>query len=432
MAKKLGLEGFDAEGRRVLMRVDFNVPLDPDRNITDDTRIRAALPSLERILAGGGSVILMSHLGRPKGKIDPAASLRPVADRLADLVEAPVRFATDTVGPDATAKAAALQPGEILLLENLRFNPGETANDDGFARALAGLGDTYVNDAFGTAHRAHASTVGVTRHVDQARAGLLMEKELEHLGALLADPDRPFVAVLGGAKVAGKVEVILNLLDRVDTLLLGGGMIFTFFKVQGLGIGKSLLDVESLEVVREIQAKARSCRARLVLPEDCIVADEFAETAARREVLVTDIPELDGPGHRAAHDGPLRRAGGRGQGDLLERSHGRLRDALLRGRDPGRGRGGGRGHGPRRAQRGRRRRLGGGGQPAGPGRPHHPHLHRGRGLPGVHGRAGTAGRDRPDRRLRPRRGRFDRARQDVRFPVPHRSGLRRTGDPCDR
>ncbi len=291
MAKKLGLEGFNAEGRRVLMRVDFNVPLDPDRNITDDTRIRAALPSLERILGGGGSVILMSHLGRPKGKIDPAASLRPVADRLADLVEAPVRFATDTVGPDATAKAAALQSGQVLLLENLRFNPGETANDDGFARALAGLGDTYVNDAFGTAHRAHASTVGVTRHVDQARAGLLMEKELEHLGALLADPDRPFVAVLGGAKVAGKVEVILSLLDRVDTLLLGGGMIFTFFQVLGLGIGKSLLDADSLDVVREIQAKAKSCRARLVLPEDCIVADQFAETAARREVLVTDIPD---------------------------------------------------------------------------------------------------------------------------------------------
>ena len=291
MAKKLGLEGFDAEGRRVLMRVDFNVPLDPDRNITDDTRIRAALPSVERILAGGGSVVLMSHLGRPKGKIDPAASLRPVADRLADLVDAPVRFATDTVGPDATAKAAALQPGQVLLLENLRFNPGETANDDGFARALAGLGDAYVNDAFGTAHRAHASTVGVTHHVGEARAGLLMEKELEHLGALLADPDRPFVAVLGGAKVAGKVEVILSLLDRVDTLLLGGGMIFTFFQVLGLGIGKSLLDEESLEVVRRIQAKAKSSRARLVLPEDCIVADQFAETAARREVLVTDIPD---------------------------------------------------------------------------------------------------------------------------------------------
>ncbi|MFO7610607.1 MAG: phosphoglycerate kinase [Candidatus Krumholzibacteriia bacterium] len=291
MRKKLGLEGFAPQGRRVLMRVDFNVPLDNGRAITDDTRIRAALPSLERITGGGGSVVLMSHLGRPKGRIDPAASLRPVADRLAELVEVPVRFATDTVGPDAAAKAAALRPGEILLLENLRFNPGETADDDAFARALAAFGDVYVNDAFGTAHRAHASTVGVTRHVKEARAGLLMHKELAHLGALLTDPARPFVAVLGGAKVAGKVEVITSLLDRVDTLLLGGGMIFTFFHALGLGIGKSLLDADSVEVVRDIQARAKGSRAQLVLPEDVVVADQFADHAARREVLATDIPD---------------------------------------------------------------------------------------------------------------------------------------------
>ncbi|HPF71403.1 MAG TPA: phosphoglycerate kinase, partial [Candidatus Krumholzibacteria bacterium] len=291
MARKLGLEGFAPQGRRVLTRVDFNVPLDADRNITDDTRIRAALPTLQRIVGGGGSVVLMSHLGRPKGKIDPAASLRPVADRLAELVDAPVRFATDTVGPDAEAKAAALQPGEILLLENVRFNAGETSDDDGFAAALAAFGDVYVNDAFGSAHRAHASTVGVTRHLREARAGLLMQQELEHLGNLLDDPARPFVAVLGGAKVSGKVDVILSLLDRVDSLLLGGGMIFTFFQVLGLGIGKSLLDAESIAVVREIQAKARSSRAKLILPDDVVVADAFAETAARREVLSTDIPD---------------------------------------------------------------------------------------------------------------------------------------------
>ncbi|MBE0567664.1 MAG: phosphoglycerate kinase [Krumholzibacteria bacterium] len=285
------MEGFAPGGRRVLMRVDFNVPLDADRGITDDTRIRAALPTLQLITGGGGSVVLMSHLGRPKGKIDPAWSLRPVADRLAELVDAPVRFATDTVGPDAAAKAAALKPGEILLLENLRFNPGETADDDAFARALAAIGDVYVNDAFGTAHRAHASTVGVTRHVKEARAGLLMHRELENLGALLTDPARPFVAVLGGAKVAGKVEVITSLLDRVDTLLLGGGMIFTFFKVLGLGIGKSLLDTDSIEVVRGIQAQAKGSRAKLVLPEDVVVADQFADNAARRTVLATDIPD---------------------------------------------------------------------------------------------------------------------------------------------
>jgi len=289
MGRKLGLAGFAPQGRRVLMRVDFNVPLDGDRNITDDTRIRAALPSIKRIAAGGGAVILMSHLGRPKGAIDPALSLRPVADRLAELVSFPVRFATDTVGPDATTQAAALGDGEILLLENLRFNPGETKNDTGFAAALAALGDAYVNDAFGTAHRAHASTVGVTQHVTESRAGLLMEKELENLGALLDAPERPFVAVLGGAKIAGKVDVIANLLDKVDTLLLGGGMIFTFFREHGLGIGRSLYDEESAGVVREIQAKAKQANANLVLPEDCVVADDFAENAKRRTVPVTDI-----------------------------------------------------------------------------------------------------------------------------------------------
>jgi phosphoglycerate kinase len=289
--RKMDLSGFAGAGRRVLMRVDFNVPLDKERNITDDTRIRAVLPTLELILGSGGSAVLMSHLGRPKGKIDPAQSLRPVADRLAELVSAPVKFAVDTVGPDATAKAQNLQPGEILLLENLRFNPGETDNDADFARGLAGLGDTYVNDAFGTAHRAHASTVGVTTHFDECRAGLLMARELEHLGALTRDPARPFVAVLGGAKVAGKVEVILNLLGKVDTLLLGGGMIFTFFHVHGLGIGKSLLDEDSIEVAREILARAKDSSTRLVLPEDCVVATEFSEKADRRETLVSDIPD---------------------------------------------------------------------------------------------------------------------------------------------
>jgi len=291
MGRKLDLKDFSADGRRVLMRVDFNVPLDANRSITDDTRIRAALPSISRVLDTGGSVVLMSHLGRPKGVIDPAFSLRPVADHLSAMHDAPVKFATDTVGPDATAKAAGLAPGEILLLENLRFNPGETANDPDFAAGLAGLGDVYVNDAFGTAHRAHASTVGVTSEFDECRAGLLMQRELEALGDLLGEPARPFVAVLGGAKVAGKVEVILNLLDEVDTLLLGGGMIFTFFKVLGLEIGGSLLDVDSMDVVREIQAKAGTSRAKLVLPEDCVVASEFSDSAERREVLVTDIPE---------------------------------------------------------------------------------------------------------------------------------------------
>lgn len=291
MSKKMNLKDFQAEGRKVLMRVDFNVPLDGERNITDETRIQAALPSVHRILDTGGSVILMSHLGRPKGQIDPTMSLRPVADRLGELLDVPVKFALDTVGPDAQEKAAALQRGEVLLLENLRFNPGETGNDPGFAAGLAGLGDAYVNDAFGTAHRAHASTVGVTAHFKHCLAGLLMQKELDNLGALLTDPERPFVAILGGAKVSGKVDVILNLLDKVDVLLLGGGMIFTFFQAHGLGIGSSLLDSESLDVVKEIMAKAKTSKAQLVLPEDCVVATEFNDKAEKKVELVTDLPD---------------------------------------------------------------------------------------------------------------------------------------------
>lgn len=291
MNRKRSLEGFDGHGQKVLVRVDFNVPLDKDRNITDDTRIRETLPTIERLLQSGAAVILMSHLGRPKGKIDPAASLRPVADRLAELLSCRVRFATDTVGPDAVAQAAGLVAGEVLLLENVRFNPGETTNDPGFSRGLAALGTCYVNDAFGSAHRAHASTVGVTAQFPLNRAGLLMERELEHLGALVRDPARPYVAILGGAKVGGKVDVIRNLLGKVDALLLGGGMIFTFFKVAGLGVGSSLVDEESLEVAREITSLARTSSTRLVLPEDCVIADAFAENAQRRTVLVSDIPD---------------------------------------------------------------------------------------------------------------------------------------------
>ena len=290
MSTKMDLTDFDPAGLKVLMRVDFNVPLDGDRNITDDTRIRAALPSVRKILDGGGSVVLMSHLGRPRGIIDPALSLRPVADRLAELVDAPIRFALDTVGPDAVNQAASLAPGEVLLLENLRFNAGETGNDPGFSAGLAALGDTYVNDAFGSAHRAHSSTVGVTQHFEACRAGFLMGEELKFLSSLMAESSSPFVAVLGGAKVAGKVDVILNLLGKVDTLLLGGGMIFTFLKVHGLNIGNSLLDEQSLEVAREILEKSRDSSTRFVLPEDCVVASAFDEHAARKTCLVTDIP----------------------------------------------------------------------------------------------------------------------------------------------
>ena len=288
---KANLAQFDPRSRRVLMRVDFNVPLAQDRQITDDTRIRAALPSIHHIVTGGGSLVLMSHLGRPKGEIKPEYSLRPVADRLGDLLDVPVKFAIDSVGPDAIAKAAGLEPGEILLLENLRFNKGETSNDADFAGALAGLGDTYVNDAFGTAHRAHASTVGAAVAFDQRYAGLLLQKELDYLGGLLQSAPRPFVAVLGGAKVDSKVDVIRNLLDQVDHLLLGGGMIFTFFKVMGLNIGDSLLDAGSLKVAEEILEQAKNCRADLTLPTDVVVSTDFSDSGQRQQVLVTDIPD---------------------------------------------------------------------------------------------------------------------------------------------
>lgn len=289
--RKMGLQDLDLAGKRVLMRVDFNVPLDKDGAIADDTRITASLPSIRRLLDAGARLVLMSHLGRPKGKVVPEMSLRPVADRLAEILPSPVLFADDTVGASARAKAARLKPGETLLLENLRYAKAETDNDPEFSRELAAFGDVYVNDAFGTAHRAHASTVGVTSFLAPACAGLLMETELRNLGLLLQDPPRPFTAILGGAKVQGKVEVIEHLLDTVDTLLLGGGMIFTFFKVHGMGVGDSLVDLESLEVAERILAKAETSRAKLVLPQDVVVADDFSGEAARREVLVTDIPD---------------------------------------------------------------------------------------------------------------------------------------------
>jgi len=291
MAGKQSLAGFDIRGKRVLMRVDFKVPLDGDRNITDDTRIRAAMPSIEHVIGGGGSLVLMSHLGRPRGERDPALSLRPSADRLAELCPGPVKFAEDTVGDNARTISDNLQAGEILVLENLRYNPGETTNDPEFSRLLSAHGEIYVNDAFGAAHRAHASTAGVTKYFDTCLAGLLMEKELSFLGSLVSDPPRPFVAILGGAKVDSKVDVIRNLLGKVDTLLIGGGMIFTFFKAAGLNIGNSLLDEPSLEVARDISALAKESSTRLILPEDCLIAAEFANDAAKRECLVSDIPD---------------------------------------------------------------------------------------------------------------------------------------------
>ncbi|MEJ5359692.1 MAG: phosphoglycerate kinase [Desulfobacterales bacterium] len=269
--QKLTIEDLEVRGRRVLVRVDYNVPIKNSR-VADDTRIRATLPTLERLLERGARLILMSHLGRPKGKPSPEFSLRPCAEVLASHLGRPVAFAADCVGPEAEAKAAALKNGEVLLLENLRFHPEEEANDPEFARRLSRLGELYVNDAFGAAHRAHASTEGVTRFFKQCAAGLLLKKELDYLGAALENPARPFVAVLGGAKISGKIDVISRLLPRVERLLVGGGMAFTFYKARGLEVGGSLVETERVELARRLLDEAGD---KLLLPPDVVVTDRL-------------------------------------------------------------------------------------------------------------------------------------------------------------
>lgn len=287
---KLSVEDLDVKGRRVLVRVDFNVPL-AHGCVADDARIRAALPTLKTLIANGGRLILMSHLGRPKGKRVPELSLKACVPALSALLEREVRFADDCVGVDAAAAASALENGEVLLLENLRYHQQETENDSGFARKLAELGEVYVNDAFGTAHRAHASTEGITHHIDRCAAGFLMIKEIEYLGKVIADPERPFVAILGGAKISGKIDVIANLLPKVDRVLVGGGMIFTFYKAQGLEIGNSLVETDRVEMAAEL---LRQGEGKIMLPVDCVVSDRFdfdkRQVGALETVPVEGIP----------------------------------------------------------------------------------------------------------------------------------------------
>jgi phosphoglycerate kinase len=286
--QKLSVRDLDVRGRRVLVRVDFNVPMEQGR-ITDDKRIKAALPTITHLVKQQARVILMSHLGRPKGQVVEEYRLDPVAKRLGELLGQDVIKVDDCIGPEVQEAVDALAPGEVCLLENLRFHPGETKNDPDFAAALASLGDLYVNDAFGAAHRAHASTVGVARLLPAA-AGLLMEKELKCLGQLLQDPARPFIAVLGGAKVADKIGVIRNLLTRVDALLIGGGMAYTFLKAKGLDVGQSLLDAEHVELAGELLEAAAARGVDLELPEDVVAADRLAEDASRQVVSVSEIP----------------------------------------------------------------------------------------------------------------------------------------------
>jgi phosphoglycerate kinase len=289
--RKLGLADLECAGKRVLVRVDFNVPMDEQHNIVDDRRIRASLPTIKKILAEGGTPILVSHLGRPKNKPEPRYGLRPVADRLTAYIDAPIKFATDCVGQEARMIVESLKDGEVLLLENLRFHAGEEANDPAFAKQLASYADLYVNDAFGTAHRAHASTVGVTKYFRQCAAGLLLERELRYLGDVLDDPKRPFVAVLGGAKIQGKIDVIARLYDKVDALLVGGGMMYTFFRSLGFEVGNSLVDEGMVETAGKMLREAKQRGFALVLPQDTVIAQSIDDTARTREVLVTDIPE---------------------------------------------------------------------------------------------------------------------------------------------
>ncbi len=292
---KLSIRDLSLNNHRVLMRVDFNVPLE-DGRVIDDTRIRETLPTIEYALRHGARLVLVSHLGRPKGKPNPAMSLKPAAERLRMLLDKElargenVGFCPQCIGPEAEEMAGRLEQGQTLLLENLRFHPEEEADDPKFAKQLAGLADYYVNDAFGTAHRAHASTVGVTRFVQKAAAGLLMEKELEYLGKVLRHPERPFVAILGGAKVSDKIGVIRNLLDKVDALIIGGGMAYTFLKAQGEPVGKSLVEADKIDLARDLLKEAKTHKVKFLLPTDHVVAEKIDPNAIVQTVASGHIP----------------------------------------------------------------------------------------------------------------------------------------------
>ena len=290
MAKKT-IEDIQVKGKKVLVRCDFNVPLDENKHITDENRIQGALPTSQYLLDHGARVILCSHLGRPKGEFNPKYSLKPVADRLTQLLGQDVKLAKDVIGEDARKLASELKDGEAMLLENVRFHKEEEKNDAEFAKQLASLAEVYVNDAFGTAHRAHASTEGVAHLLSPAVAGYLIGKELSIMGKALEDPARPFVAILGGAKVSDKIGVINNLLEKVDTLIIGGGMSYTFLKALGGSIGNSLLDADRIELAKELMAKAKDKGVTILLPSDNVAGDSFSNDAKRVTVDSMSIPD---------------------------------------------------------------------------------------------------------------------------------------------
>ena len=293
MAKKAlaNLSASDVSGKRVLVRADFNVPLDDAGNITDDTRIRAALPTIQDLTAKGAKVILASHFGRPKGKVVESMRLTPVAKRLSEKLGQDVIKCDDCIGDDVATKIAGMQNGQVALLENVRFYDGETSNDPEFAKQLAANADLYVNDAFGTAHRAHASTAGVTEYLSPAVAGSLIEKELKFLQETVDNPQRPLAAIVGGSKVSSKIGVIETLLDKVDKIFIGGGMIFTFYKARGMNVGSSLVEEDKLELATKLEAKAKEKGVEFLLPTDVVLADKFAADANTQTVSVNDIPD---------------------------------------------------------------------------------------------------------------------------------------------
>ncbi len=293
MSKKTlaNLSKSDLEGKRALVRADFNVPLDDAGNITDDTRIRAALPTIQDLISKNAKVILASHFGRPKGEVKDKLRLTPVAKRLSELLGKEVVKCDDCIGDEVANKVGALQNGDVLLLENVRFHGEEEKNDSEFAKKLASNADLYVNDAFGTAHRAHASTEGVTHYLSPSIAGYLIEKELQYLQNAIENPQRPLAAIIGGSKVSSKIGVIETLLDKCDKLIIGGGMIFTFYKARGLNVGKSLVEEDKLELAKTLEAKAKEKGVDLLLPTDVVVADNFAADANSQTVSIENIPD---------------------------------------------------------------------------------------------------------------------------------------------